>query len=115
MQETCKDSPVVVFDGLYSWEEYVYLSKKIDHLILLCIYAQPNVRYARLEKRSIRPLSKNQAKERDIAELESLNKGGPIALADFLIQNESTLPVFLEKLDSFYHRIHDSFEISKTN
>jgi dephospho-CoA kinase len=102
MQKTCKDAPVVVFDGLYSWEEYVYLAKKIDHLMLLCIYAQPNIRYIRLEKRSVRPLSKDQAKKRDIAELESLNKGGPIALADFLIKNESTLPEFISQLESFY-------------
>lgn len=81
----------VILDGLYSWEEYIYLKEKFPHIILLCIYASPQVRYERLGTRKIRPLTKDEARERDHAELEKLNKGGPIAIADYTVVNHSTL------------------------
>jgi len=95
-----KQSTTVILDGLYSWEEYLYLQKKFKKIFLLCLYAQSSVRYARLAKRKIRPLTVNQARQRDIAELENLNKGGPIALADFLIDNNCQTKVLFNKLDT---------------
>lgn len=91
----------VVLDGLYSWEEYVHLQQFYPDLILLCIYARPEVRYKRLTTRSIRPLSKEEARKRDIAELEKLNKGGPIALADYMIINEESLANLHKQLATF--------------
>ena len=86
-----KNSHVVV-DGLYSWEEYNYLKKRYgDDFIVVAVWASPKVRYARLGSRKIRPLKIEEAAGRDRAEIENLNKGGPIAMADFTILNESTL------------------------
>lgn len=96
-----KKAPIVVFDGLYSWEEYVFLIKKLPNLTLLCIYAQPTIRYQRLKSRPIRPLTPKKARERDIAELEKLNKGGPIAIADYLIKNETSFKDFEKQLSFF--------------
>ena len=93
---------VIVLDGLYSWEEYLYLSSVFPNIKLLCIYAGPEVRYKRLAIRKIRPLIREEARSRDIAELENLNKGGPIALADYLIQNESTEANFYNELEKFH-------------
>jgi dephospho-CoA kinase len=93
---------LVVLDGLYSWEEYLYLSDKFPHLELLCIYASPKVRYQRLENRPVRPLTPSDARSRDIAELENLNKGGPIALSDHLILNEGTPDQFNELLEKLW-------------
>lgn len=83
---------LVVLDGLYSWEEYTYLLEQYPDLTLLCVYAPSSVRYARLQSRRVRSLTPSEARTRDIAELEYLHKGGPIALADYLVVNESTLP-----------------------
>ncbi len=94
-------SDLIVLDGLMSWEEYTYLLAKFPQLKLLCIYARPEVRYRRLASRKIRPLSYQEARERDIAELENLNKGGPIALADYLIINENNLAEFHQALSLF--------------
>lgn len=77
----------VVIDGLYSWEEYVFLKKAFPKLILVYIFARPSVRYQRLAKRETRPLTEEQARLRDVLEIEKLNKGGPIAMADFVIDN----------------------------
>lgn len=92
---------VIAIDGLYSWEEYVYLKNRFSNLILIHIYAEPKKRYERLIYRLIRPVPKDKARERDIAELEKLNKGGPIAIADHMIENES------ENLADLHKKIDD--------
>ena len=95
---------VIILDGLYSWEEYKYLKSKYPMLSLLCVYASPRVRHARLATRAVRPLSPEEAMTRDIAEIENLNKGGPIALADYLITNESGEEEFLKQLSLYFSK-----------
>ena len=88
IDEALKTSDVVV-DGLYSWEEYKYLKDcygKAFHLI--AVHSSPETRYGRLKKRPHRPLTEEEAASRDKAEIENLKKGGPIAMADFIIINE---------------------------
>ena len=86
-----KHSDVVV-DGLYSWEEYTSLKTCYgDKFRVVAIWSSPKTRYARLSRRASRPLTIEEAASRDRAEIENLNKGGPIALADFTIINESSL------------------------
>src|SRR5664279_3573397 len=58
---------VIVLDGLYSWEEYVFLKKHFSQLTLIHIYAEPQVRYKRLSERTVRPLSYEQARTRDLS------------------------------------------------
>ena len=82
----------VVVDGLYSWEEYIFLKEKYgEKFAVVAVWASPKTRYTRLSGRKIRPLTPEEAAERDNAEIENLKKGGPIAMADFTIANESTL------------------------
>ena len=86
-----KSSNVVV-DGLYSWEEYTLLKSRYgDNFHVVAVWASPATRYLRLAKRQVRPLTVIEAASRDIAELKNTNKGGPIAMADFTIINESSL------------------------
>jgi len=86
-----KSSDVVV-DGLYSWEEYKLLKNRYnDDFHVVAVGASPRTRYNRLKGRPIRPLTVEEAASRDVAELENTNKGGPIAMADFTIINESSL------------------------
>ncbi|MBT3362808.1 MAG: AAA family ATPase [Chloroflexi bacterium] len=82
----------VIIDGLYSWEEYNVLREKYaDNLILVLVHSSPKTRYARLAQRPIRPLTKQEGQSRDAAEIENINKGGPIAMADHVIINESSM------------------------
>ena len=82
----------VVIDGLYSWEEYIFLK---DHyggnFYVVAVWASPGTRYTRLSQRKNRPLTPTDAVGRDRAEIEKTNKGGPIAMADFTIINESSV------------------------
>ena len=96
----------VVIDGLYSWEEYVFLK---DHyrknLLIVAVWASPKSRYARLTGRKTRGLSMEEATGRDRAEIENINKGGPIAMADFTIINESSLEELRERTGEIIARI----------
>jgi len=77
----------VIIDGLYSLEEYTYLKKEFPQLIVIAIYAPPDVRYDRLAQRTIRPLKLEDAMQRDLSQIEKLHQGGPIAMADYTIPN----------------------------
>ena len=82
----------VVIDGLYSWEEYTFLKDYYrEDFYVVAVYASPRTRYARLASRPSRCLTPEEAAGRDRAEVENINKGGPIAMADYTIVNESSL------------------------
>lgn len=86
-----KSSDVVV-DGLYSWEEYELLKQCYgDRFSTVAVWASHVTRHRRLQDRTKRPLTAAEAAGRDKAEIENSNKGGPIAMADFTIVNESSL------------------------
>ncbi len=87
----------VVGDGLYSWPEYKILRDKYaGQFITVAVYAPPKLRYERLAARKLaaedtnlrnRPMTKEQAQSRDYAEIEKIEKAGPIAMADYLLSN----------------------------
>jgi dephospho-CoA kinase len=91
IDQVLKRSPVVI-DGLYSWEEYKFLQNYYrDRFYVVAVWASPRTRCNRLVARAERPLTEEEAASRDWAEVEEINKGGPIAMADLTILNESTL------------------------
>jgi len=86
-----KSSNVVV-DGLYSWEEYTLLKDRYgERFSTVAVWSSQATRHARLRDRAKRPLTVEEAANRDKAEIENTNKGGPIAMADFAIVNEASL------------------------
>ncbi len=106
LNKLIKNNSIIVIDGLYSWEEYTFLKKKFPNLILVHIYAEPQKRYERLSRRIVRPVSLNDSRTRDITELEKLNKGGPISIADYLIENNSNdLDDLHKKIDILLTRL----------
>lgn len=89
--DVAKKQSNVVVDGLYSWEEYTFLKTYYsDDFHVIAVWASPKIRYARLSNRLERKLTLEEATSRDRAEVENLNKGGPIAMADFTVINESS-------------------------
>lgn len=99
----------IVLDGLYSWEEYTMLKEKFPNLFLLCIYASPAIRYERLSTRKERPFTYEDARVRDLTELQNLNKGAPIAMADYLIKNEGTKEELDRELQVFLEFVQKNF------
>ncbi len=97
----------VAVDGLYSWEEYLYLKEHYgDRFYTMAVWSSPKDRYARLGKRGIRLLTPQEAAGRDRAEIENLNKGGPIAMADFTVLNDASL----DELEQQVERIIDKLK-----
>jgi dephospho-CoA kinase len=100
----------VVGDGLYSWAEYKILKDKYgDQLVIIAVYAPPKLRYERLSNRQQsaddkeirnRQLSAEQAKSRDFSEIENLDKGGPIAMADYTLVNTGNITELLKQLEN---------------
>ena len=102
-----KSSPVVI-DGLYSWEEYLFLKERFGtDFVVVAVWASPLTRYHRLAHRRERPLMPEDAASRDKAELENMNKGGPIAMADFTLNNEASLDELRERVARTIQRIAD--------
>jgi dephospho-CoA kinase len=100
-----KHSDVVV-DGLYSWEEYTFLEEHYgDDFIVVTVWASPKKRYARLGRRKVRPLTQEEAASRDRSEIENINKGGPIAMADFTILNDTSLADLKKQVERIISRI----------
>lgn len=96
----------VVLDGLYSWDELMVLKEELkDELIVIAIITNRDLRYKRLEVRDIRPLTNIEAEKRDIAEIENLAKGGPIAMADYFILNNSNKEEYIKNLEEIINRI----------
>lgn len=90
--DTSLKSSNVVVDGLYSWEEYTLLKDRYgERFSTVAVWASQATRHARLRNRANRPLTVEEAATRDKAEIENTNKGGPIAMADFIIVNEASL------------------------
>jgi dephospho-CoA kinase len=90
----------IVIDGLYSFSEYMYFKQetKID-MKLIAIHSRMQKRIERLAGRIIRPLNKQEIEKRDLAEISSLEKGGPIAIADYHIVNDDTIYELYERVD----------------
>lgn len=96
----------VIIDDLYSWAEYEVLQKEFgDNIILICVTADKNIRYERLRTREKRPYTKEEAIGRDLNELGNLDKGRPIAYADYFILNNGTVEEYIQRLDEILKMI----------
>lgn len=90
----------IVLDGVYTWTEYVTLKKEFPgEMIFLAMVVPKKLRYKRVAERPERPFNRNEIMERDRSEIENLEKGGPIAAADYYILNDGTVEEANEKLD----------------
>lgn len=97
----------VIADGLYSWSEYKVFEQYFGkNVTFIAIAAPRHLRHERLAKRPVRPLSDEDVTTREYAEIENLEKGGPIANADYTLVNDSTQQELLTKLDKILTEIH---------
>ncbi len=96
----------IVADGLYSWTEYKVLKHEFPgELEVVAIHTPKHMRHRRLVIRPIRPLTENEANQRDWSEIENLEKGGPIAIADHLIINDGEIEKLYEQVDKILEDI----------
>ncbi|MEM0997191.1 MAG: AAA family ATPase [Bacteroidota bacterium] len=90
----------VIIDGIYSFSEYVLLKKELgERLKLVAVHCPRELRYARLSTRKPRSLTPTEVDQRDFFEIRNLEKGGPIAIADYHILNDQGLPQLYDKME----------------
>ncbi len=90
----------IVADGLYTWTEYKTLKHEFPgELSVVAIVAPRRLREHRMAERPVRPLTAAQLDQRDWAEIENLEKGGPIAIAEHFIMNDKDLDNLHQQVD----------------
>jgi len=108
IREKAEKKPVCL-DGLYSWSEWKILREALgDQLTVVAILAERQKRYERISQRIIRPLTAQQAEGRDVAEIETMEKGGPIAMADLFLFNDGDLEEFRAATHALIRRLQAS-------
>ena len=90
----------IIADGLYTWTEYKSLKHEFPgELTVIAVVTPKHLRKQRMANRPIRPLTSEQIDKRDWAEIENLEKGGPIAIADHYIINDGDLEKLHSQID----------------
>ena len=90
----------IILDGVYSWTEYQTLKKEFPTcLTFIAVVVDKSLRYERVAVRPNRPFDATAIRERDRSEIENLEKGGPIAAADYYILNNGGKDLVYARLD----------------
>jgi dephospho-CoA kinase len=96
----------IVADGLYSWTEYKVLKHEFPgELTVVAIVSPKHLRKQRMANRPLRPLTPSEVDQRDWAEIENIEKGGPIAIADHFIMNSGNEEHYHKQLDEVLEHI----------
>lgn len=96
----------IILDGVYSWTEYRILKHEFPtQLTFIAIVTDRKLRYKRVAKRPNRPFDGNAIRERDRSEIENLEKGGPIAMADYYVLNNGTTEDMTNRINEILQEI----------
>lgn len=96
----------IVLDGLYSWSEYKILKHEFPgEMTVVAIVTPKKLRYQRMENRPERPMTHEEVDQRDWAEIENIEKGGPIAIADYFISNDQDVAHLTSQVDEILKQI----------
>lgn len=99
-------SKYVLVESLYSWPEYMLFKAKFkENFLVIAVYASPKIRYSRLGTRPVRPLTPEEARSRDYAQIENLSQAGPIAMADHTIINVDSLEEAYKQIDTIAEKL----------
>ena len=96
----------IVLDGLYTWTEYKILKKEFPgQMTVLAVVVDKSIRHKRVAKRPERPFNAEEIQERDRSEVENLEKGGPIAMADYYLLNNGSVEELEKDVDEVLKKI----------
>jgi dephospho-CoA kinase len=103
----------VVIDNMYSWSEYkVFKQEFKEEFVSIAVLANPELRYnrvlERMEESGRKYNSVEEIKNRDYAEIENIEKGGPIAMADYYIVNQEDTETLNNRIEGILNSIQKS-------
>ena len=92
-----------MIDGLYSFAEYEHLTEErgLD-VFAVAVHSARRVRYERLGRREVRPLTPAEVDERDDKEVRHLDKAPPIVLADAHVVNDGSEAELYAAVDALF-------------
>lgn len=91
----------LIADGVYSWTEYKILKHAFPgELTVIAVVAPKHLRHRRLAGRPERPLTSAEVDNRDWREIEDIEKGGPIAIADYFVMNDKDPAHLHQQIDA---------------
>ena len=97
----------IIADGLYTWTEYKILKKHFPtELKVIALVPPKNLRHKRISSRPERAMTLVEINDRDFNEIEVLEKGGPIAIADYFIVNKNSNLRTCLKIDKILKEIN---------
>ena len=90
----------LLLDGLYTWSEYKILKHEFPgEMEVVAVVTPKHLRKQRMRNRPKRPMTSEEVDKRDWSEIENLEKGGPIAIADHYIVNDGSLEKLHQAID----------------
>ncbi len=96
----------VLVESLYDWREYLFFKEKFGNdFMTIAVFASPETRYERIAKRPVRPLNSEEAQSRDYAQIENLFQAGPIAMANYTVDNNGTIEDLYKQIDSIIGKL----------
>ena len=97
----------IILDGLYTWSEYKVLKHEFpgNTMTVVAIVTSKHLRYERMANRPKRPMTSEEVDARDWAEIENIEKGGPIAIADYFVQNDEDIENMNSQIETILKEI----------
>ena len=96
----------VTIESMYSWAEYEFIKQEFGaDFEAVAVVTDKDLRYERLTKREFRPLTLEQARERDRSEIANIDKAEPIAVADYYILNNGTQNALIKNTEQVIEKI----------
>lgn len=96
----------IAIDGLGSWETYKRLRHEFSgSMIVVALVARRHIRHRRMAERPNLPLTPAQTDQRDYDMIETLNKGGVVAMADYFITDNGSIEQLYTQIDKLLEEI----------
>jgi dephospho-CoA kinase len=98
----------IVLDGLYTWTEYKILKREFPdekNFLVVAVVVSKDLRHKRVGERAERAFDARAISERDWSEIENLETGGPIANADYYLDNSGSISELHEGVRGLLERI----------
>lgn len=96
----------ILIDGLGSWDTYRRLRHELHgSLTVVALTARRHIRHRRLTQRPDHPMTSQQIDQRDYDEIETLNKGGVVAIADYYLFDNGSLEQLRVQIDNLLREL----------
>lgn len=100
-----KKNNLIIVDGMRNKAELDLFRKNLPNLKIIFLNAKREIRYKRLQKRTERPLTLTEAKERDASELVYFKLHNLKKYADYTIDNGGKLADLYRQLREILYKI----------